>query len=338
MRAPSVNPLVLHPRSFPLVRPQITCVDDTVYFGSCPVAQVTQAELDFLKACTGAHNLADAASAAGIEPTCVARVASWLLWWDRKVIAMPQPFSPPVDRLVLSATHAGAWLGMGGRMLIEPQQYRTAVITCFGSLGETRFVEPFPTLAEVSMAGRDEAAFVAKLSGIQQRVLDFPDQALRETLAARGSGASEIISDALREAMLEIIDEYQPSEIFAPAALGPSADARLIFEILLSLFAEGDIQAELHLFEDEPAIHGHRSVDEFLSRFEGAYVAPREYYVDVTGSFPEKLSLTDVFRCSMDRREAHAWSQSAERNAMLGGGPATQAERFWNLNITSIET
>lgn len=337
MRAPSVNPLVLHPRSFPLVRPQITCVDDKVYFGSCPIAQVTQAELDFLKACTGAHNLADAASAAGIEPTCVARVASWLLWWDRKVNGTPL-LSPPVDRLVLSATHIGAWLGMGGRMLMESGQQRTAVITCFGSIGDTRFVEPFPTPAEVSMAGRDEATFVARLSGVQQRVLDFPDQDLRETLEARGDGASGIIADALRSTLLEIIDEYQPSQIFAPAALGASADARLIFEILLSLFAEGDIQAELHLFEDEPAIHGHRKVDEFLSRFEGSYLAPCEYYFDVTASFPEKLSLTDVFRCTMDRRAAHAWSQSAERNAMLGGGPANQAERFWNLNITSIET
>lgn len=337
MRAPSINPLVLHPRSFPLVRPQIICVDDKVYFGSCPIAQVTQEELDFLKACTGACNLADAASAAGIEPTCVARVASWLLWWGREVTGVPL-LSPPVDRLVLSATHIGAWLGMGGRMLMEARQQRTTVITCFGSIGETRFVEPFPTLGEVSMAGRDEATFVARLSGVQQRVLDFPDQALREGLELRGSGASEIIADALRATLLEIIDEYQPSQIFAPAALGISADARLIFEILLSLFAEGDIQAELHLFEDEPAIHGHRSVDEFLSRFEGAYLAPREYYVDVTAAFPEKLSLTDVFRCTMDRRAAHAWSQSAERNAMLGGGPATRAERFWNLDISSIET
>ncbi len=337
MRALAVNPLVLHPRSFPLVRPQITWVDDKIYFGSCPIAQVTQAELDFLKACTGAHNLADTASAVGIEPTCVARVASWLLWWNRRVNGTPL-MSQTVDRLVLSATHIGAWLGMGGRMLMESRQQRTAVITCFGSMGDTRFVEPFPTPAEVSMAGRDEATFVARLSGVQQRVLDFPDQALRETLEAVGDGASKIIADALRSTLLEIIDEYQPSQIFAPAALGASADARLIFEILLSLFAEGDIQAELHLFEDEPSIHGHRNVDEFLSRFEGSYLAPCEYYVDVTASFPEKLSLTDAFRCTMDRRAAQAWSQSAERNAMLGGGPAAQAERFWNLNITSIET
>ncbi|HEV2833897.1 MAG TPA: hypothetical protein VGW58_01195 [Pyrinomonadaceae bacterium] len=334
MKTHYINPLVLDPRSFPLVRPSITCIDNEVYFGSYPIAQVSNLESNFLKECTGRFNLADAASRAGVDSTCVTLCANWLLWWGSKVSAAP--LSRPVDRLVISATHTGAWLGMGGRILLEAERHRTAVITCSGSLGQTMFVEPFPTLAEVSMAGRDEAAFVARLSGVQQRVLDFPDYSLRELLQHSGRTASEDVPDALRTKLLELIAEYQPSQIFAPAALGTCADSRMLFETLLSLFAEGEIEGELHLFEDEPAIHGHRNVDEFLSSFEGSYLTPHEYYVDVSAPFPEKLSLTDAFRCTIDKRTANAWSQSAERNAVLSGSTATRAERFWELNLTSI--
>lgn len=334
MKTHYVNPLVLDPRSFPLVRPHITCVDNEVYFGSCRIARVSEAESNFLKECDGRLNLADVAGRAGVDATCVTLCAHWLLWWGGQVAAAPP--SPPAERLVFTATHTGAWLGMGGRLLLETRRRRTAVVTCFGSLGESRFVEPFPTLAEVSMAARDEAAFVARLSGVEQRVLNFPDHTLRERLEASGRTASEEVPGALRSALLEVINAYRPSQIFAPAALGDAPDGRLLFETLLSLFAEGDIEGELHLFEDEPAVRGHRGVDEFLSSFEGSYLTPHEYYVDVTASFPEKASLIDVFRCTADRRAAVPWLQSAERNAALGGDAAARAERFWELNLASF--
>jgi hypothetical protein len=333
MTSGSLNPLVLSPRSFPLVRPQITCLDDDIYFGSFPVTRVTPIESGFLKACTGERTLADAARAADADAMCVARVASWLLWWRRPLGAEPQP-SKPIDRLVFSASHTGAWLGMGARLVMEALRRRTLVVGCFGSLGETRFRDAFPTLAEVSMSGRDEAAFVAKLAGVQQEVWDFPDHVLRDALpAGRDLGAA--LGEILRTTLLDLIEKTQPSEIFAPAALGHSTDQRLLFDTLLALYADGSIQGELHFYEDEPVIAGHRRIDEFLSRFEGSYLVPREYYVDVTESFPEKLSIVDAFRCNLDRRNARAWVRSGEREGLLAG--TGRAERFWRLEVACVE-
>jgi hypothetical protein len=332
----AINPLILDPRSFPLVRPQITCIDEEVYFGSYAIARVSSIEASFLNACTGQFSLANAAGIAGVDPTCVARVASWLLWWRQAVEASPQP-RRRVDRLVLSATYPGAWLGMAGRLLMEAWAKPTAVITCMGSLGDTRFIDAFPTLAAVSMVCRDEVAFVARLAGVQQSVLDFPDEDLRARMLAEGRDIGPLVEDTLRASLLRILEEHQPAQIFAPAAMGESCDNRLLFDILVSLFAEGSIGGELHLYEDEPATEGHRQVDEFLSRFEGSYLRPSEYFVDVTSSFAERLSVMDVFRGSMDQDLAGPWSQSAQRNALLAGLSGGIAERFWELNIASFE-
>ncbi len=336
MTPSSINPLVLDPRSFPLVRPQIACVDQDVYFGSYAVARVSPVELAFLNACTGQLNLANAAGKAGVDAICVARVSSWLLWWRHAVEASPQP-RRRVDRLVLSATHPGAWLGMAGRLLMEAPAQSTAVITCMGSLGDTHFIDAFPTLAAVSMVCRDEVALVARLARVQQSVLDFPDEDLRARMLADGRDIAPLVEDTLRVSLLRILEEHQPAQIFVPCAMGESGDSRLLFDILVSLFAEGIIGGELHLYEDEPATRGHRQVDEFLSRFEGSYLRPSEYFVDVTSSFAERLSVMEVFRGSMVQELRGPWSQTQHRNAVLAGFPGGIAERFWKLNVAPIE-
>jgi LmbE family N-acetylglucosaminyl deacetylase len=336
MKTLESNPLVLDPYSFPVLLPQITCVGGEVYSGTCGIAQVTQSESDFLAACTGALNLTDAARSTRIEPTSIARLATWLLWWRRKVTQDP-PLLTPIARLVLTAAHTSAWLGMGGRLVLESTQQPAVMVTCFGALGEVRFVEMVSSLSEAWMICRDEATLAGRLAGVQQRVLDLPDHAFCELLLETGRSSGEARRGLLRNALLDIIDEYQPLEIFAPAALGSSGDSRLLFEILVSLFAEGYVPGELHFFEDEPATNGHRAVDEFLSRFEKSYLAPNEYFVDITNSFAEKLSLMEAFQSTLYRTQRRSWARSAERNAMIGEIRAERAERFWQLTIASLE-
>lgn len=177
----------------------------------------------------------------------------------------------------------------------------------------------------------------ARLAGVEQSVLDFPDEDMKARLLFEGRDIEQMVENTLRASLLRIIEERRPSQIFAPCALGESADNKLLFNILLSLYAEGSIEGELHFYEDTPATQGHRQVDEFLSRFEGSYLALSEYFVDVTPSFAEKLSLMDVFRGSVVQDTATIWSHSAQRNAVLAGLPSGIAERYWKLDVASFE-
>jgi hypothetical protein len=187
------------------------------------------------------------------------------------------------------------------------------------------------------MACRDEIALAARLSGLQRAVLDLPDQVLRETLACEGHDSEVNVVQTLRSALLNIFEQDRPCEIFAPAAIGETADGRLLFDTVLSLFAEGHIAGELHLYEDEPAVLGERQIDEFQSRFESSYLGLSEYFVDIGAHFAEKLSLIEIFRAGLDQGLDRLWPQSARRNAWLCGAGVGAAERFWKVDVASIE-
>ena len=336
-RAPA-SPWVLDPQAYPLLRPQVTCLDDDVYFGSHYLARITPQEAGFLRLCDGQLSLAAAAREAAIDAIGVARLASWLLWWGEPP-AGARDTGTRIDRIVFSTTAADAWLGMGGRLLAEAADCPTLLITCFGSVGTTPLPEAYPTPAEAALACRDEAALAARLARVGQRVWEFPDAAIRASLAARGHDLEATIADALRARVLDVVDALQPSDVFVPAGLGASPDARLLFETLLSTYADGTLAPELHAYEDMPVTKGYRPIDEFCARFERSYLSPREYSVDVTPTAVSKPSLVDAFRCSVDGRRLRPWTRSAARNALLAGyAPGRLAERFWQIGMAAIET
>ena len=335
MSASQISSLVLDPRSFPVLKPHISCVGTDVYFGSFPLAQLTPVEAEFLRACTGDRSLADSARIANADAACVARLSSWLLWWGRPVLSAA--ISPgPVARLVLGARHSAPWLGMGGRTLIEAPGLRTLVVNCFGSLGDSPFVDAFPSLSEVSAASRDEAALLSRLAGVQHSIWEFPDSMLRETLVDSGRDVETLAATALQNQLLALIASLRPSQIFAPAALDGSPDAVLLFESMLSAFAGGLFEGELHFYEDVPPLDGYRAIDEFMSRFENSYLSPRAYDVDITSAFQEKSALVSALRCNIGQQSGNAWLQSATLRGALASPPVPYAERFWRLDVASI--
>lgn len=318
-----------------MLKPHMTCLGNDVYFGTFPLAQLTTVEARFLHECDGSRTLAECAKAATADAVCVARLSSWLLWWERPVPSAPMP-KGPIDRLVLAARHTAPWLGMGGRLALDAASKRTLVVTCFGSLGENRFVEAFPSASEVSAACHDEVELVARLTGVQQQIWDFPDDARRQMLFTTGLDVDDLAADTTRAQVLDLIESLRPSEVFAPAALDSSADALLLFNTVLSSFATGNLEAELHFYEDAPVIDGCRPIDEFLARFENSYLAPQTYYVDIAPAFHEKSALASGFRCTIDQHDATAWLQSAARNGSLALPTTGFAERFWRLDAAAV--
>lgn len=336
MPSARLNGLVLDPRAFPLVRPQVTCIDDEVYFGSCPVARVTPLETRFLAACDGTRTLSDVVRAAAVDARCAARVASWLLWWDERLGDVLEPFAA-IDRLVLSASHVDAWLAMGGRIVSDAADRRTVVMTCFGSLGATRFMQAFPTVSEATACSRDETALVARLARVHGATWEFPDRDWRATVAAESEAREAALTDAIRALLADFVERHGPADVFAPAALGSSPDARALCDAALGLYADGTLEGELHFYEDEPAARGYRHADEFLGRFEGSYLYAREYYVDMTDAFTRKAALIDAFRCNVETREQRTWCDSAGRTAAVSGLAGVRyAERFWKVDVDGM--
>lgn len=332
----TLKSLRLDPRSFPVVLPHISCFRNQVYFGGKYITSLMPAEAEFLKSCGGMRTLAEIVNDTGTDARCAAHLARWFVWWDRAISEAPEA-SEAIERLVLTAGPEDAWFGMGGRLLLEAPQTSTMVLTCFGTLTGTRYREVFRTPDEVSTICRDEAALAARLAHVRQQVWGIPEQDVRYWGGSNHASEQEALAAILRGIIIDVLGKYRPRQIFIPTATRLFSDAKLLFEILLSLFVEGRLKADLHIYEDAPAANGHRPVDEFLSRFESSYIAPEEYFVDVTECIHRKFSLLEVFRCRFNRLGRDAWERSARRNALLAGFSGQRfVERFWKVGVAGL--
>jgi hypothetical protein len=336
MPSTRLHPLFLDPQAYPIVRPQLARVDHEVYFGRHPVARVTELEARFLEACSGTRTLAQAARVSRTDARCAARVSPWLIWLDRPAAASVAP-SCDGTSIVPSASPVGAWLGMSGRLLQESTDRTTIVVTCFGSVAASHVPQAFATASEATMACRDEADLLARVSGVQAMAWDFPDADLRASMQSDGD-TDIALAEGLRACVAALLTRHMPTHVFAPAALGTSPDGRLLFDTVLGLYADGTLASELHFYEDAPATRGYRQVDEFVGRFEGAYFEPREYCVGIDEALSRKSALIDALRCSVSAQDRRQWLQSGQLNALAWGRDGVRhAERFWMLDVRGIE-
>lgn len=328
---------LLDPDSFPILLPHVTCLEDDVYVGNRHIARLHPHQSAFLRSCDGSRTLTEVIRATQVETVYVTQVAGWLLWWPEAVQEV-SPFNGSVDRLVICTRPEEAWLGMGGRILLEAQAQRTTVLTCFSPFGGTHYAELFQTPEEFNLACRDEAALAARLAGVDHTVWGIPEHEKRIPAGFAEEHAPGLLKDILRETIECVIEELRPREVFVPGALSYSTDSGFLLSTTLSLVAEGCLQSDLYVYEDSPSVMGQRQVDEFCSLFEDSFLVPREHYVDITDARVKKTSLLDLFRCRINSFQRQEWFQSAQRNALLSSLPeASSAERFWQIQVRGLE-
>jgi hypothetical protein len=328
-----VNAAHLDPTAYPLLLPHIGYHRDAVYFGSTRLAAVSRGEGGFLDRCDGTRTLAEAAAGCGASPDFIVGAARWLIWW-------PEPVAPPlgeprrpVERLVLSPHPEDAWLGMGGRIMAESRGVPTLVQSAFQVFTGAHGAR-FRTTRELAMACMDEAATAARLGEVACGGFGVPEREARRLHRVPDEAARELLQIRLAE----LLADLRPREVFVPAALGGDADAALLLDAVLALLGGGVLEADLHLYEDAPSTHGERQVDDFLLRFEDAFVAPRRYYFDIGGVLAKKRSLLDVFACRLDHLRRRAAADGALRNAQDSGvAGSLTAERFWNIGFAALE-
>jgi hypothetical protein len=326
--------LRLDPGAYPLLLPHFGYHGDAVYFGPTRVASVSVGEGWFLSRCDGTRTLAQAAAGCGVSPDFVAGAARWMVWWPRPIAPVPsvEPCGR-VERLVLSPHPEDAWIGMGGRILSEAADVATLVHHTF-QVFTGRHGASYRTTRELAMACTDEAAAASRLGGVASGAFRVPEHEARRLHHFPEEAAHQL----LRLKLTELIAALDPNEIFVPAAVKGGPDSLLLCEVLLGLFADGTLEAELHLYDDAPDPLGQRLIDDFLLRFEGAFLAPLSYYYDFSRVRAQKESLLDVFACRLDDRRRRAARDGAKCNAGEGKlEGAAGAERFWEIGFSSVE-
>jgi hypothetical protein len=268
-----------------------------------------------------------------VSPEFVVSAARWLIWWPSPVApqAITDPHRP-IERLVLSPHPEDAWLGMGGRILSEPD-VPTLVQGAFqvftGALGVR-----FRTTRELAMACTEEAITAARLAAVGCGCFGIPEREARRLHRIPDDAAREL----LQIKITDLLADHRPREVFVPAALDGAADATLLLDAVLALIGDGVLEADVHAYEDAPSTLGERQVDDFLLRFEDAFVTPRRYYWDVREVMAQKETLHDVFACRLEAPRRRAASAGLTRNAQDSGlDGSTAAERFWAIGFAALE-
>jgi hypothetical protein len=239
-----------------------------------------------------------------------------------------------MDRVVFSTTPEGAWTGMGGRLLGSSSDDLTLITNCFGSVSEGCQPLAFPTPEQASFAARDELALAAILTGAASESWSLPDRELRLREFPCPRGESVGLGSLLRGLVYALLRRTRPSIVFAPLPGDPESDASALLQVLLNLYIAGDLDAEIHLYEDQPALVGERIIDEFLARFENCYLTVSPYVHEMSSCSARKTCLLELFRSRMDRRQRALWEQSLLRNARWNGdGETSRAERFWTVRL-----
>jgi hypothetical protein len=299
----------LDSHAYPILLPHITCLGQDLYAGNRKMDRLTPAQAGFLADCTGAHTFAQLLQGPSVNLSDILHLTRYLLWW-------PDPVSDSVnvfdscDRLVLCTEPEIPILAMGGRLLEEARVTSTTLLTCFNTPDAAADLLLYRGLPEYRLARLDESYLLARLTGLAH-------------IEWNSSYENKIDEEVFRKKLHAAISKMEPAGIFIPAALGNNEAARLIRNSILTLYAEGYIQSEIHLYADEPPAIGHRAIDEFLSWFENSYLNPVGYLVRVSGETAvRKYALPDLFRCGNAAAQKKLWR--------------TPSERFWKLNFTNL--
>lgn len=312
-----------------MLLPHITCVKQNLYIGNRLADRLTKNQSVFLQQCSGRLRFTEIVQQNNIEIAGILHLCRYLLWWPNALNGWENE-TVQCRRLIFSAGAEMPWLAMGGRILAEAPQYSTILVNCFSSGGNENNTTLYNGPAEYLLACDDEAVWAARLAGAGYMNWNLSAQ---KTEAFQGAAENGLF----REKIQTIITRSGAGEIFIPASLEKKIETELVHDAVLALAAEGYIQADIHIYEDAPSSLGQRLADEFYAKFEGAYLAPEEYYTDTSATVTAKSILLQLFRCMIAGDAKTMWAEAGIRNAEIWGNPqATVAERFWQLNFSGM--
>jgi LmbE family N-acetylglucosaminyl deacetylase len=334
--------------------PHVAVDDGEVFFGRLRDEAADDAERELLELADGRTTFGEILA---LRPHLIGAAARTrhLVWLAAPLVppATPAPPAEPAGPLcLLLGAHPGdVELSLGGLVRQRRGSARFVHLCCFSRQVETRLPEAFASALEVTAIRRDEAQLAAAVLGLEVRYLDLPEFVLRQSPDRRERLIlpPEEVEAALRIALHEAIAELAPAEVYAPAALGGHPDRRMLFDAVLDGFEQATFPGvRYHLYEDFPHAAAALHVDDFLARFEGAYLAPEPWFEEVSGALAEKLTVAELFRSRLDLGCRPLLWEVGRRNFRLARlGPSSETgpetgpegavcERFWTLRDATL--
>lgn len=322
--------------AFPSAIPLVSIRPEATYIGRTPGDPLTAGEVRCAADCDGLTSYEELIEK-DPEYKEIPNLLEYLVWSDTALCDSPQ--GERETWLVISPHPDDAELSLGGFILNHRERIHFAHLVCFSRVIRTRFPDSFPTAAEASAIRKDESFMAARMAGLSNSFLDFPEAFLRSVDSAEAGPMVDEgdISSLLRMSLFEVISQQKPTRIFAPAAIGNHPDHRMVFDIVVELFEQGHFpESAITFYEDTPYCASHLAIDDFVARFENSYFRPRAQFEDISKTLRGKLMLSAVYRSQFSRDIQRVITGIAERNAHLAtpGAPPNQtlaAERLWTL-------
>ena len=318
--------------SYPCLLPHVWLETKGLFLDGILQAEVSHRAINFCRHCDG-QTLFGELKAHLPDPEDLAQVLPFLVWLDRP-LGENRAGAEGERILILAPDGQEGFLSMGAYLFNRRGQLRGTYVTCFSqTTPKPRCRDDIPVSQTTAMRV-DETNFCARILGLETRFLGLPEHSER----SQAHEAHEVChTKTLSLHLYNLIEELQPDQVFAPAALAGHPDQRMISTIVQDFFEQGYFSCGWSLYEDFPACCTYLNVDNFLARFEHGSVEVRPYVEAVGEAETGKGMLLEIARSRYEPEEKRRLRVTAQNQAFYEQPdqplipPAGALERFWSF-------
>ena len=320
---------------YPLLLPHVTVGDGKLWLGTAELCELTAREENYCRLCDGTRSLEHIIEEAGPPPSAPQATAFIVPLLSSLAIAGEQPKSKRV--LVISPTPQTGYMAAGGT-LAKWADAEVLHLVCFSQTKDAVFPEIFTSAAGVSAIRRDESTLCAAICGCNNRFLNYPAYSLRKEDWPGTSSAEHPreLAAALQAAVYQVIREFAPSVIMAPAAIGNHPDHALLNRMAIDFFKQDFFSGtRFLLYQDFPYAIAYNMIDDFLWKTEHCFVRLQDHFEDISGQLALKDILYTIYFSALAGSDRQLVNHIARRNKLACADPLLQdaagLEHFYEL-------
>lgn len=287
---------------FPVLLPHFDIGPEGLYLGESLVCQLSQEEKIYCKLCDGQHSLDQILKGLPtIDPP--EEVLPYMLQLQAPIGNRRNESKDAERILIISPNPESAFLAMGGSLSMN-ENATMRLLVCFKQQEQTHLPEVFSNRTETSAVRNDEAHWAAQICGIELRGLNYPEFSLRRQSEGFSPDSEMQIAGALKAAILTEIDDFRPSRIYAPAAIGEHPDHMMVHQMTIDIFKRAMFPDTRYLlYREYPYALNYGKIDEALTRMEATYISVKERFVTLSEKAIKQEVFMDLFFSLYDPTE-----------------------------------